>query len=63
MPLPSRQIIHIGLEVFDNSGLVCGCEVGTRVTELEGADGAVVGLENGFEVEGETIPKSEFATG
>lgn len=33
------------------------------MTELEGADGAVVGLENGFEVEGETIPKSEFATG
>lgn len=33
-PLPGGQVVHIGLEVFDDAALVRGCEVSTGMGEL-----------------------------
>lgn len=56
MTIPGGQVVHIWLEVFDYTILICRCEVCTGVRELHRSDGRVVGLENGFKVECETVP-------
>ena len=53
---PLRQVVHVGLEVLDDAGLVRGRQVVTRMAEFEGANCGVVRLEDGLEVEGEAVP-------
>ena len=57
---PRSQVVHVRLEVLDDTGLVGRRDVGACVVEGQRADGGVVCLENGFEVEGEAVPCREF---
>lgn len=50
--LPRRQIVHIGLEVLDDAALICGCKVRSRVRKCKRANRGVVGLKDGFKIEG-----------
>jgi hypothetical protein len=59
--LPGGEIVHVGLEIFDDAVFVCRGEIGAGVGEGECADGGVVCLEDGFEVKCEAVPESEFA--
>lgn len=61
MGIPSFQVVHIGLKVLDYAGLVCGCNEGARMGELNGTDRAVMSLKNCFEVECEAVPEGEFS--
>ena len=46
---PRGEIVHIGLEILDDIGLVCGRrDVGASVVEGEGADGSTMSLEDGL---------------
>ena len=40
-----------GLEVLDDTGLVCGRDVGASMVEGECADGSIVSLEDCLEIE------------
>jgi hypothetical protein len=42
------EVVHVGLEMLDGAGLVCGRDVGASVGEGQRADGGVVGLEDCF---------------
>ena len=57
---PRSQVVHVRLEVLDDAGLVGRRDVGACVVEGQRADGGVVCLENGLEVEGEAVPCCEF---
>jgi hypothetical protein len=57
---PRGQVVHVRLEVLDDAGLVCRRDVGAGVVEGQRADGGVVRLENGLEVEGEAVPCCEL---
>ena len=57
---PRSQVVHVWLEVLDDTGLVGRRDVGACVVEGQRADGGVVCLENGLEVEGEAVPCCEF---
>lgn len=57
---PCSQVVHVRLEVLDDAGLVGRRDVGACVVEGQRADGGVVRLENGLEVEGEAVPCCEF---
>ena len=59
---PRSEVVHVGLEILDDSGLVRRCDVGARVVEGQCADGSVVGLENCFKIECQPIPGREFPT-
>ena len=41
---PRGEIVHVGLEILDDSGLVCGRDIGAGMIEGERADGGIVGL-------------------
>lgn len=57
------KIVHVGLPVFDDTRIVAGYEPGIVMGPAHAADGFVVGLENGFKIEGEAVPEGEFAGG
>ena len=57
---PRGQVVHVGLEVLDDAGLVRRRDVGAGVVEGERADGGVVRLENGLKVEREAVPRCEL---
>ena len=48
---PRGEVVHVRLEILDNSRLVGGCDVGTGVVKGERTDGGVVCLEDGFKIE------------
>jgi hypothetical protein len=48
---PRGEIIHVGLEILNDAGLIGGRDVGAGVVEGQRAYGGVVRLEDGFEVE------------
>lgn len=48
---PLRQVVHIGLEILDDTTLVGGRKERPRVGELHCSDSGVVGLQDGLEVE------------
>ena len=60
MALPCCEIVHIRLKILDDSALVCRCKVEARVRELHRSDCTVMGLENSFEVERQSVPNCEF---
>ena len=61
MGRPRGQVVHVGLEVLDDAGLVRRRDVGAGVVEGERPDGGVVRLENCFKVKSEAIPGCEFS--
>ena len=61
MSLPRIQVVHVRLKVLDSATLVCRCEVGTRVRELESTDRGIMRLQDGLEVERQTVPERELA--
>jgi hypothetical protein len=48
---PRGEVVHVRLEILDNSRLVGGRDVGTGVVKGERTDGGVVCLEDGFKIE------------
>lgn len=58
---PSRQVVHIGLEVLDNAALVCRGKICPRMRELKRSHSGIVRLQNSLEVESETIPECELS--
>ena len=57
---PRGEVVHVRLEILDNSRLVGGRDVGTGVVQGERTDGGVVCLEDGFKIEREPVPGREF---
>jgi hypothetical protein len=57
---PRGEIIHVGLEILDDAGLIGGRDVGAGVVEGQRAYGGVVRLEDGFKVEREPVPGREL---
>jgi hypothetical protein len=45
---PCDEVVHVGLDIFDDAGLVYGRDVGAGVVEGQRTDGGVVRLENCF---------------
>ena len=58
---PRGEVVHVRLEILDNSRLVGGRDVGTGVVKGERTDG-VVCLEDGFKIERQPVPGREFPT-
>ena len=58
---PLRQIVHVWLEILDDTTLVSGRKKCSRMGELHCADGGIMGLQNGLEVECQAIPQRELA--
>lgn len=56
MTVPGRQIVHIGLEVFDHSALVCRGQKCSRVGEPHCTNRRFVCLKDRFEVERQSVP-------
>lgn len=63
MPQPRVQIVHIRLEILDDAALICRRKVGTRMGKLKGADGGIMGLQDGFKIERQSIPERELSAG
>ena len=61
MSRPRVQVVHVRLEILDDAALVCRREVGARMRKLEGADGGIVGLQDGLKVERQAVPEGELA--
>jgi len=61
MPLPCSQVVHIRLEVFDDSTLVSGGQICTRVRELEGSNSGVMGLQDCLKIERQAIPEGKLS--
>jgi len=59
---PRGEVVHVRLEILDNSRLVGGRDAGTGVVKGERTDGGVVCLENGFKIERQPVPGREFPT-
>ena len=60
MTLPCRQVVHVGLEVLDDTALVCRSKESSRVRKLHRSDGGIVRLQDGLEVEGQAVPQCEL---
>lgn len=41
---PRGEVVHVRLEILDDSGLVCGRDIGASMVEGECADGGIVSL-------------------
>ena len=59
---PRGEVVHVGLEVLDDTGLVRGRDVGAGVVEGERADGSIMSLEDGLEIECQPVPRCELPT-
>ena len=62
MCCPCSKVVHVGLEILDDTGLVCGRNVGAGMVEGERADGSIVGLEDCLEIECQPVPCCELPT-
>ena len=58
---PGRQVVHVRLEVLDDTTLVGRRKVRPGMRELKCSHSGIVGLENGLEVEGQAIPECKFS--
>lgn len=56
MPLPRRQVIHVWLEIFDDTALISGRKVLPGMRELHRPHGAIMSLQDSLEVERQAIP-------
>lgn len=56
MSLPRSEIVHVWLEVLDDSAMVCAREVRARVRERKSAHGGIVRLQDRFKVKRQTVP-------
>jgi len=61
--LEDFDVVEVGLPVFNDAVLVAREEPVVAVGVLGDADGTVVGLHDGFEIEPHAVPKGEFAGG
>ena len=59
---PRGQVVHVRLEIFDNSGLVCGRDIGASMVEGECADGGIVGLQYRLKIERQPVPCCKLPT-
>jgi len=59
---PRGEVVHVGLKVLDDSGLVGRGDVGAGVIECERTDGGVVRLQDGLKVERQPVPSCELPT-
>ena len=59
---PRGEVVHVRLEILDDSGLVCGRDIGASMVEGECADGGIVGLQNCLEIERQTVPCCKLPT-
>ena len=62
MRRPRGEIVHVGLEILDDSGLVCGRDVGASMVEGECTDGGIVGLQDCLEIERQPVPCCKLPT-
>ena len=58
---PRSEVVHVRLEILDDSGLVCRSDIGAGVIEGEGTDSGIVRLKNGLKVERQTIPSCKLS--
>ena len=61
MACPLRQVVHVRLEVLDDTTLVSGRKERSRMGKLHCSDGRVMSLQDGLEVERQAIPQRELA--
>ncbi len=59
---PGGEIVHVWLEILDDSGLVCGRDVGAGVIEGECTDGGIVCLQDRLKIECQPVPCRELPT-
>lgn len=59
---PRGEVVHVGLEILDDTGLVCGRDVRAGVVEGECADGGIVSLEDSLKIECQPVPCRELPT-
>lgn len=59
---PRGEVVHVGLEILDDTGLVCGRNVGASMVEGECADSSIVSLEDCLKVECQPVPCCELPT-
>lgn len=57
---PRSEVVHIRLEVLDDTTLVRRCKVCPRVREFHGPYCAVMCLQDSLEVESQAVPEGEF---
>ena len=62
MPIPCRQIVHVGLEVLYYAALIGRSQVSPWMSEWNSTYCGIVCLEDRLEVESEPIPKRELST-
>ena len=62
MRRPGCEVVHVRLEILDDSGLVCGRDIGAGMVEGECADGSIVGLQDCLEIERQTVPRCKLPT-
>ena len=63
MGLEHLDVVHVALPILDVPAVVPRHHPHIVVTPLHGPHGAVVRLQDGLEVEGESVPQGEFSTG
>jgi hypothetical protein len=59
---PRGEVVHVRLEILDDSGLVCGRDIGASMVEGECADGGIVGLQDCLEIERQPVPCCKLPT-
>jgi hypothetical protein len=57
---PCGEVVHVGLEILDDAGLVCRRDVGAGVVEGQRTNSGVVRLEDGLKVERQPVPGREL---
>lgn len=62
MGRPRREVVHVGLEILDDSRLVCRRNVRSGMVEGQCADGRIVCLQDCLKVERQPIPGCELPT-
>ena len=62
MGSPRGEVVHVGLKILDDTGLICGRDVGASMVEREGADGSIVSLEDCLKIECQPVPRSKLPT-
>ena len=59
---PCGEVVHVRLEILDDSGLVCRRDIGASMVEGECANGCIVGLQDCLEIERQPVPCCKLAT-
>ena len=59
---PRGEVVHVRLKILDDSGLVCGRDIGSSMVKGECADGGIVGLQDCLEIERQPVPCCKLPT-